>query len=303
MAEPVHQFLGAGPRRRGQCPGDVPEIVKVNLLEPDRSASTCPLRCQTQSRRGPPRAPGKSNASRSDATQRERCASISGITIPGRTTTLRPASVFGGPTRWLPPLVSRRWRRTSTVRWRRSTSATRECEQLASTQPAERGKEHEHAERRLIRVGENVHFRERRERPLVGWLDTRALDRAGIADDQAILDSGREDGAEQSVALGYGGRAGSRCEEPCVPRPDACCGQVTERHGAERRKDVKAEEALVQLLRLRSQRFPTRCQTCVEPVQRVVGESDPAVLGCDPSAASLLRDRRGERDFASVLVL
>ena len=32
VAEPVHQFLGAGPRRRGQCPGDVPEIVKVNLL-------------------------------------------------------------------------------------------------------------------------------------------------------------------------------------------------------------------------------------------------------------------------------
>ena len=173
-----------------------------------------------------------------------------------------------------------------------------------STQPAERGKEHEHAERRL-----NTRRRERSlaasvgERPLVGWLDTRALDRAGIADDQAILDSGREDGAEQSVALGYGGRAGSRCEEPCVPRPDVCCGQVTERHGAERRKDVKAEEALVQLLRLRSQRFPTLCQTCVEPVQRVVGESDPAVLGCDPSAVSLLRDRRGERDFASVLVL
>jgi AAA domain len=172
--------------------------------------------------------------------------------------------------------------------------AAREGQQLAPSHAAERCEQDEHAELRLHRAGEFVDLSQGGQRTFAGRLDAGALDRARVDDDEAVFDRGVQDRPQQPVALRYRRAARPVGEQAGMPAPDAGGGQAAEGERAESRQDVQAEEALVQLPRLRTQPLAARRQPGVEPLPRVVVEGDPPLLRRHPGALLLIGHRRRE---------
>ncbi|MCZ7537761.1 MAG: hypothetical protein M5T61_18810 [Acidimicrobiia bacterium] len=96
-----------------------------------------------------------------------------------------------------------------------------ETQQLTPPETPKGGEKDEGSVLRLHLGGERAHLRQGRQRPFVGGFDAGALDRARVGHDEAVLDGGVEDRAEESIALGHRRRAEPVGEESSMPAADA----------------------------------------------------------------------------------
>ena len=89
----------------------------------------------------------------------------------------------------------------------------RERAQLAKAEPGKGRGEDEREVTGLDRVGKRVDLLDPCDRPLPGVLDAGAADSARVLLEHAVVDRGREDAAQQSVALRCGRRSWARAAQ------------------------------------------------------------------------------------------
>jgi hypothetical protein len=138
---------------------------------------------------------------------------------------------------------------------------------LAETKAAECAEHHHRPILRFDGVGYLEHLGNRGNRSFRGSLDRGALDDARVARHEPIFNRGREVRVQQSVALRYRRRAGLAAAQhrgPPLPHPGR--RELVHLRRAERRVDVVAQQAFVQLDRARP-----KLRSFTQPADRVVG--------------------------------
>ena len=224
--------------------------------------------------------PGNTYPSSPGPAQWASCSSRSGIKAAGIDTVRTPAAVLGGASTRLPSLSSWSWPATCTVACsrlrclrveRRSSPRRSEVKVAVSTARGTSDRS-----RRRARVD----LLDGRDRPLLGVLDTGAADATRVLLEHVVVDRGCEDGAQKPVALRGGRRTRARAAQQAgVPRADHRGLEVGKGDRTERRQDVEAQEALVELGGARPQE-----RALTQPARGVVGERDGGGVDVDPCA-------------------
>jgi hypothetical protein len=129
------------------------------------------------------------------------------------------------------------------------------------------------------------------DRSFARVLGPGAADPARVAGEEfVVLHCGREDGAEQPVRLGRHRDGHAVGQQRGAPFPDLAGRQLPDRHAAEVRLDVLAEQPPVQVHRAGAQSRPLG-----DPCGPVVAEFHLPALGVGPLAGSDLRFDHHER--------
>ena len=177
-----------------------------------------------------------------------------------------------------------------------------ECGQLAETQSGEGRQEDEHPKACWHGIGEPEDLGDIEEGPFRCLGRPRALDAAGVALDQLVVDGGVHDGAEDLIRLDDRRLTHTGFQQPGTPAPNLRCGDLAQHHVRERRQDVEPQRTAVALTRGRGVVALLEPGVGVHPeedlVVRVLPSSvdDLRFLANEPTVCiGLRRERLGRR--------
>ncbi|GGV01643.1 hypothetical protein GCM10010495_10950 [Kitasatospora herbaricolor] len=132
---------------------------------------------------------------------------------------------------------------------------------------------------RAHEVGELEDLLDRGDGTLLGFLLATAPDAAGVTADEFVVDGGLQDGLQEAVGLGGGGLL-AVLDQRGAPGPDLGSSDLLQLGLAERRFQVQAEEAAVQLV-------GEGCEVAfVDPGGGVEEEVDGSRVGVAPFLAA-----------------